>query len=77
MAVWDDAYTDEPTYVRIFTDGMEWFIDGVDNEGNYTESCWSFDSHEEAAANVEDFVKIATEDWGVTWKWRQPRHDQS
>ena len=75
MPVWDDAYTDEPTHVRIYSDGKEWFLDGADDEGNYTEQCWSYDSHEAAAADVAEFVKITSEDSGVKWKWRNPRHD--
>lgn len=77
MAVWDDAYTDEPTHVRIFSDGNEYFVDGADDEGNYTEMCWSFDSFAEAIEEMADFVKLSTEA-GAKWKWRVTqslRHD--
>lgn len=77
MAVWDDAYTDEPTHIRIFSDGREWFVDGADDEGNYTEQCWSYASFDEAGADVENFIKNTATYSHVAWKWRQPRHDQT
>ena len=75
MAVWDDAYTDEPTHIRIFSDGVEWFVDGADDEGNCTEQCWSYDGHASASADVKNFIDNTALHSGVKWKWRQPRHD--
>jgi hypothetical protein len=76
-----DGYTTEPTHLRVFgefsmtPDGAthaEWFIDGADDDGNYTESYWSYDTFAEAIADLPDFVeKNATS--GVTFVWRSAR----
>lgn len=69
----NDVYTADPTHVRIHSDGIAWFVDGADDEGRYTEACWSYDTHAEACADAENFVKAATRDYHYTWNWRNSR----
>jgi hypothetical protein len=65
----EDAYTIEPTHVRVFNeDSEQWTIDGADNDLNYTESCWSYDTFAEAVAAIPEFVEHATMS-GVRWQW--------
>jgi len=42
--------------IRLFeeADGT-WSVDGLDDEGRYTESCWNFDTKETALAAVDEF----------------------
>ena len=47
---------DEVTRVRVFWEDTQWSVDGVDDQGGYTEACWSFDSINEAKDAVADFV---------------------
>lgn len=73
----DDPYTSEPTRVRIFTEewseGTSFTIDGADNDGHYTEGCWSgYATLEEALATVPAFIEATTLD-GVVWKWDTAR----
>lgn len=72
-------YTKEPTHLRIFSDSRvndnpsrEWFVDGANDVGNYTEMCWSYDSFEDAVNDLADFVNTSTTAGGVAWKWRTP-----
>lgn len=58
----DYAHPDDVVMIRFYTEetpgrGDEWFIDGVDAEGHYTEACWSFDTEEEAAAAIPEFCQ--------------------
>ena len=61
----EDEYTTKPTHLRIFSDAayrddgfleVEWFIDGRDDNGKYTEMCWSYDSFEEAVSALSEFT---------------------
>lgn len=72
-------YTTRPTHVRLYSESypdgnVEWFIDGADDDGNYTEACWSYDSYGEAVANLADFVEVQTTHAGVVWDWRPQRN---
>ncbi len=44
--------------IRIFeeADGT-WSIDGIDDGGRYTESCWNFDTKESAVAAAGEFQR--------------------
>jgi hypothetical protein len=64
----DDNYTTTPTHLRVWNDGKEWFVDAADNEGRYTESCWSADSFEEAVSLMQEFVEAQFYN-GVTFRW--------
>ena len=73
-----DGYTTEPTRVRLWADRngdgvvIEWGIDGADDDGNYTEGCWTYDTRDEALAAIPEFIAAATFD-GVSWHWRARR----
>lgn len=67
-----DGYTTRPTHLRVFSDGGEWFVDGAADEG-YTESCWSFDSFEEALTALPEFVQNNEAHNGVKFDWRNAR----
>ena len=73
-------YTTRPTHVRLYSDthstddNVEWLIDGADDDGNYTEACWSYDSYGEAVANLADFVEVQATHAGVVWDWRPQRN---
>jgi hypothetical protein len=70
--------TIRPTRLRIFTEdwwgeGTSFTIDGADNDGNYTESCWSgFPTLEAALAAAPEFVEAAKAD-GIVWEWDTAR----
>lgn len=59
-------FTDKVTHLRVHTDGSEWFIDGADDSGDYTEACWSYDSFAGAVAALPEFY-AALSDYGVTF----------
>lgn len=44
------------TRLRIYKEDGEWFLDGTDDDGNYSEHFWSYDSHADAIKNVGDFA---------------------
>lgn len=67
-----DPYTTTVRNLRIWSDGVEWFLDGSDGAGKYTESCWSFDSFTEAVAAMPGFVENQPTN-GVVFDWRSPR----
>lgn len=67
-----DCYTTTPTRLRIWSDGGEWFLDGADDRGAFTEGCWSYDTHAAAVAALAEFVDARRLD-GVTWQWRTRR----
>lgn len=54
-----DDYTDPAKVVRIrlFEEkpGGDWSIDGVDENGHYTEACWSYATEAEARAAIPEF----------------------
>lgn len=64
-------YTTEPTHLRLCFEAGEWLIDGRDDDGRYTEPCWSYDTRDEALADLADFVEKATQS-GIVWRWRDP-----
>lgn len=66
-------YTTHPTHVRIFEDAGEWFLDGADDELNYTEACWSFDSFKGAVEAVEEFVASVAATPRHEWRWNVQR----
>lgn len=68
----DDPYTTRPTHLRMWCDDGEWFIDGLDEDGRFTEMCWSFDTFAEALASLPEFPLFAAMD-KVTWDWRKQR----
>lgn len=54
------------TKLRIFTedtlgdngeDTVQWSIDAIDEAGNYTEACWSFDTFAQAYHAAADFTR--------------------
>lgn len=65
-----DDYTTTPTHLRIFSDGAEWFLDAVDDQGRFTEACWSYDSFQDAVNDLASFVELQTTYAGVTFQWR-------
>lgn len=73
-----DNYATRVTHLRIFTDAFEnteWMLDGADDKGNYTESCWTFDSFEAAVEAMPAFVGNQPSN-GVTFEWRNQRTDK-
>lgn len=55
-------YTTKPVKVRIFAEPLglgprdhQWCIDGVDDDGNFTEACWSYDSFADAVSELSTF----------------------
>ena len=68
-----DHYTDTVTHLRIFQDGGDWQLDGADDqlpERNFTQACWSFDTHAQAVAAMTEFVENQTKYCGVRFLWR-------
>jgi hypothetical protein len=59
------------SHILVIKEDGEWFLDGRDSENNYTEACWSYDTWAEAMADVPDFIRALTEDYGVTIEWRK------
>lgn len=68
-----DYLTAEPTHLRIFKDDDEWFIDGADDQGRYTGVCWSYDTFDEAVANLSDFFAMNDT---LTWSFRPGRRSR-
>jgi hypothetical protein len=63
--------TNRPTRLRIFKvtgDEYPWYIDGTDNEGNFTDDVRQFATHAECLLYADLFVADATYD-GVRWEW--------
>jgi hypothetical protein len=54
----DPNYIDPATVtkLRIFWAG-DWNVDGINERGGFTESCWSFDTYAEAIAALEEFYQ--------------------
>lgn len=71
-------YTDQPSKIRIYSDChlpgkvYEWFIEGIDKTGRFTEDCWSYDSFEEAVADLKRFVET-TARYGIRWNLTAPK----
>lgn len=65
------GYAQRVTHILVVHEDGEWFIDGRDERGDYTEACWSYDTWAEAMANVPDFIRALTEDYGITIEWRK------
>lgn len=58
IAVEDHEYSTGPfVKCRIFNGGLDrdWCLDAVDATGNYSESCWSFDTFDQAVAALPEF----------------------
>jgi hypothetical protein len=59
-----EGYVDPRTIkkLRIFWEPVghahQWCIDGIDNTGGYTESCWSYDTFDEAVQSLTEFAKF-------------------
>ena len=68
----DDFYTDTPTHVRIWTDGVEWYVDAADDGGKFTVACFSYDSFDAALADMKFFIECVS-DSGVTFLWNKDR----
>lgn len=68
----NDHYITDPTHVRLFSDGREWFLDGANDEGGYTEVCYRFDTFNEARDAMPHFV-MSCQDCGITFHWQSPR----
>ena len=66
----DKDYATEVTHLRIFDEGDGWALDAADDEGNYSEAVWKYDSMQEALAAAPEFVE-ALPDYGVTMNWRK------
>ena len=43
------------THIRLYKDHGEWFLDGVDDAGNYSSCCWSYDTFEDAVSDLPSF----------------------
>lgn len=71
-----DPYTSEPTHLRVYRedhgDEFPWCIDGLDDEGRYTEDVRRFATLAECFMYADLFV-ADTEYDGVTWKWNTQR----
>lgn len=65
-----DGYTTVVNYLLIVCDSGEWFLDGRNANGDFTEACWSYDTWAEAMADVPEFARALTEDYGLTVEWR-------
>ena len=64
-------YASRITHLSIVFEDGEWFLDGRDEHNDYTEACWSYDTWDEAMADVPDFIRALTEDYNVTIEWRK------
>lgn len=51
-----DIPDEQITRLRIVKEDGEWFLDGTDGRGNYSTTCWSYDTFEDAWADVADFA---------------------
>jgi hypothetical protein len=67
------------THIRIWWDGAHWNVDGVDDEGGYTETCWRFNLFSDARKGAEEFrtywelpdrIPVTVTDKGDTPAWR-------
>lgn len=78
----NDTYTTTPTHLRLWADvwvnadtrepvGTEWYIDGADDEGNFTEMCWSFDTYAEALMCLSEFYEFSRHHYD--WQFRPGR----
>lgn len=81
----NDTYTTTPTHLRLWADVglftpatrgeptvyVEWFIDGADDEGNFTEMCWSFDTYAEALECLSEFYEFSRHHYD--WQFRPGR----
>lgn len=47
---------EEITHLRLRKEYDEWALDGADDEGNYSGSCWTYETFEEAVADLDDFA---------------------
>jgi hypothetical protein len=65
------GYTRRVTHVHVFYEDDSWFLDGRDEHDNFTEACWSYDTWDEAMAQVPEFIRALTEDYSVTIDWRK------
>lgn len=45
---------EEITHIRIYKED-EWTMDGADDNGNYSGSCWTYDSWQDAMNDLSDF----------------------
>lgn len=61
----DDAYTSEPTKLRIVREGDDeypWVLDAYDPAtGKYSNSAWSFATHAEVVSVIPDFIRAEQE----------------
>ena len=51
-----DIPDEQITRLRIVKEDGEWFLDGTDGRGNYSTMCWSYDTFEDAWADVAEFA---------------------
>ena len=65
-----DYYITVVNYIRVLGEDGQWFIDGRDEYGDYTEACWTYDTWAEAIADVPEFIRALTEEYGLTIEWR-------
>jgi len=52
-----DEYAAKPTILRFWHEDGEWFLDGVDHEGRYSEACWSYDHRADAWEDIPTFYE--------------------
>lgn len=65
-----EYYITVVSHLMITKEHGQWFLDGRDSYDDYTEACWSYDTWAEAMADVPDFIRALTEDYGLTIEWR-------
>jgi hypothetical protein len=65
------GYATTITHLLIVHESGQWFLDGRNEYDEYTEACWTYDSWDEAKADIPDFIRALTNDYGVTIKWRK------
>lgn len=55
-------YTTEPKVIRIYEEGGNWSIDGLDPDTDkYTQAVWDYDDFDVAVANIPDFIRYGDE----------------
>jgi hypothetical protein len=68
------AYADprKVVTIRLFeeVDGT-WSVDGLDGEGRYTESCWNFDTREQALFAVDEFQNAVGTSTDRVFAWSE------
>lgn len=60
-----DIPDEQVTRLRILKEDGEWFLDGTDGRGNYSTTCWSYDTFAAAWSDVADFAATFEGVWAA------------